>query len=151
MSIRWMYPEDFDEVVAIDECGGGVADKRQLHECLSIPGVKGVVWCSPQIIRGFTLYQVRPKSIALFYMMVGVNDRRAGIGREFVSWVKIIGSSMGLNVKVQVRESDTASQLFFKSQGFTAYKVKRRFFHDTGEDAYLFRYVTTTKKVQVKV
>ncbi|HEV3083032.1 MAG TPA: ribosomal-protein-alanine N-acetyltransferase RimI, partial [Gemmataceae bacterium] len=41
---------------------------------------------------------------------------------------------------LEVRESNLPAQLFFKSQGFKAVRVLRRYYEDSGEDAYLLQY-----------
>jgi ribosomal-protein-alanine N-acetyltransferase len=50
---------------------------------------------------------------------------------------------------LEVRETNLAAQLFFKSMGFKAITVLHEFYEDTPEDAYLmqFRYRPTAAEL----
>jgi ribosomal-protein-alanine N-acetyltransferase len=43
-------------------------------------------------------------------------------------------------ILLEVRETDTVAQLFFRNLGFRAISMLREFYEDTAEDAYLFQY-----------
>ena len=56
-------------------------------------------------------------------------------------------------ILLEVRETNLAAQLFFRTAGFRAITVLRDFYDDTIEDAYLmeFRYKPTDAEVGVPV
>ncbi len=51
-------------------------------------------------------------------------------------------------ITLEVRETNLAAQLFFRTQGFRAVNVLRNYYEDTPEDAYLmqYRYTPSTPK-----
>ena len=56
---------------------------------------------------------------------------------------KLIGklsSQRRSRITLEVRETNLAAQLFFRSAGFRAVSVLRAFYEDTPEDAYLMQY-----------
>jgi ribosomal-protein-alanine N-acetyltransferase len=56
---------------------------------------------------------------------------------------KLIGklsSQRRSRITLEVRETNLAAQLFFRSQAFRAVSVLRRYYDDTPEDAYLMQY-----------
>lgn len=139
MSLHWMCPEDFDEVLAIDSDGGGVADREQLYDLLQMKHIRCMIWKVDNVVGGFALYEIAKKSVELFYIMVDVKRRRTGIGTALVKCMVDRASHAGMEVKTIVRETALGAQLFFKSLGFVAYKVNRKFYPDTEEDAYFFK------------
>lgn len=144
MPVRHMFPEDFRQVVDLDIKSGGSLDEKQLYDCLGCKEIIGLVYETPliegKIIRGFALYEIREKSLNLFYLMVDSDHRRMDIGSQIVDYIKDRLRFGNRRIKVHARESALPVQLFLKHNGFVAYEVRRRFFPDTKEDAYMMRF-----------
>ena len=51
-----------------------------------------------------------------------------------------LSSHRRTRITLEVRETNLAAQLFFRTQGFKAMQVLRAFYEDSGEDAFLMQY-----------
>jgi len=80
------------------------------------------------------------------YGAVRKDWRRRGIGslllNRFMDKIKYGRRSA---VRVFVRESQVAAQLFLKAKGFTADEIRRGFYPETDEAAYVFTYSTNRR------
>lgn len=97
-------------------------------------------------IRGFIAYQIneRRRSLRIAKVMVKRQNRGHGIGRKLVGFCQArLGKFNGVVMRAYVRETSASAQSFFKSLNFRAIKVKRAFFDDSKEDAYLFEWRET--------
>ena len=56
-----------------------------------------------------------------------------------------------IRITLEVRETNLAAQLFFRSRGFRAVSVLRSFYDDTPEDAYLMQYRYRPIEVEVEM
>ena len=54
--------------------------------------------------------------------------------------VSKLSSHRRTRITLEVRETNLAAQLFFRTQGFRAVRVLRSFYEDSGEDAFLMQY-----------
>jgi ribosomal-protein-alanine N-acetyltransferase len=64
-----------------------------------------------------------------------------GIGTQMMS--KLVGKlspERRARIALEVRETNLAAQLFFRSLGFRAVSVLKDFYQDSTEDAYLMQY-----------
>ena len=51
-----------------------------------------------------------------------------------------LSSHRRTRITLEVRETNLAAQLFFRTQGFKAMRVLRTYYEDSGEDAFLMQY-----------
>jgi ribosomal-protein-alanine N-acetyltransferase len=51
-----------------------------------------------------------------------------------------LSSHRRTRITLEVRETNLAAQLFFRTQGFRAVRVLRSYYEDSGEDAFLMQY-----------
>ena len=66
--------------------------------------------------------------------------RRREVGRQMIE--KLVGklsSQRRTRITLEVRETNLAAQLFFKSAGFRAVTVLRAYYEDSPADAYLMQ------------
>ena len=92
---------------------------------------------------GFMIYELHKTRLHILNFAVGIAIAVAGIGKQMIE--KLVGklsSQRRTRILLEVRETNLAAQLFFRSSGFRAVSVLREFYDDTPEDAYLmqFRY-----------
>ena len=69
------------------------------------------------------------------------SHRRLGIGTQMMN--KLVGKlspERRARIVLEVRETNLAAQLFFRSRGFRAVSVLKDFYQDSTEDAYLMHY-----------
>jgi len=72
---------------------------------------------------------------------VASDVRRRGIGRQMID--KLIGklsSQRRTRISLEVRETNLAAQVFFRSSRFKATNVLHEFYDDSPEDAYVMQY-----------
>jgi len=95
-------------------------------------------------IVGFLIYELNRERAQIANLAVHPDYRRCHIGTQLVEVLLgrvVTGLSAHSHreaIRVDVRERNLPAQLFFKSLGFSASRVVRGGFLDTGEDAYCF-------------
>ncbi|MCC7087411.1 MAG: ribosomal protein S18-alanine N-acetyltransferase [Pirellulales bacterium] len=109
--------------------------------CLRQRNCIGMVAEQDDRVVGFMIYELHKSRLHILNFAVGARDRRSGVATEMVN--KLIGklSAQRRNrILLEIRETNLAAQLFFRSAGFKAVSVLRGFYEDTPEDAYLMQY-----------
>lgn len=76
----------------------------------------------------------------LLNLAVDPEHRRRGIGKAMLDKLKATLGPQRRRILLEVRETNFAAQLFFRSQGFRAISVLRDFYDDVSEDAYLMQF-----------
>jgi ribosomal-protein-alanine N-acetyltransferase len=143
LKVRWGIKRDMGEVLVIEnECFEFPWSEddftRTLRQRNAIIRVAEVGDC----IAAYAIYELHPSNIRLLNFAVRADLHRRGIGAELLSSIKgklIEGRRSKLIA--DVRESNLAAQLFFRSQGFKATAIIDSPYRDNDEDAYEFRYV----------
>ncbi len=143
VNVRWMIRGDLPEVMKIERDSFPVPlNEADFLACLSQRNSIGVVAENGDHVVGFMIYELYPRKIVLVRMAVAPANRLRGVATALI---KKLFSKLTLNGRQQIlihlRESNTEGHLFLKNQGFRATEVKRRYFEDSGEDAYLFRHL----------
>ena len=90
---------------------------------------------------GFMIYELHKNRLHILNFAVHSAHRRSGVGQAMIN--KLLGKlshERRNRIMLEVRETNLAAQLFFKSIGFRAISVLRDFYDDTVEDAYLMQY-----------
>jgi ribosomal-protein-alanine N-acetyltransferase len=98
------------------------------------------------------IYELHKTRLHVLNFAVAHKLRRRGVGRQMLG--KLVGKlsfQRRTRVLLEVRETNLAAQLFFKTEGFRAVSVLRDFYDDTTEDAYLmqFRYKPTPAEIVI--
>ena len=141
--IRWMIRRDMPEVLAIE------------HASFEFP------WCEEEFLRvlrqrncigmvaelgervvGFMIYELHKNKLHVLDFATHPEFRRQGVGHQMVG--KLVGklsSHRRTRIALYVRETNLASQLFYRVQGFRAVEVAREHYQDTGEDAFVMQYL----------
>ena len=141
--IRWMIRRDMPEVLAIE------------HASFEFP------WCEEEFLRvlrqrncigmvaeygervvGFMIDELHKNKLHVLDFATHPEFRRQGVGHQMVG--KLVGklsSHRRTRIALYVRETNLASQLFYRVQGFRAVEVAREHYQDTGEDAFVMQYL----------
>lgn len=135
--VRWMIRRDMLDVMVIEN----LSYERPWSEeeflsflrernCIALIAEHG------EKVVGIMVYELMKPRIELANIAVHPAWRRTGIAAKMIErLVRSLNQVRRNRISVNVRETNLASQLFFKSQGFRAVKVKRGFYDDSGEDA----------------
>ncbi len=153
MHIRWLVKNDMPQVMAIERASFEVPwSEADFVRTLRTTNSIGQVCEVDRRVVGYMIYGFRPRELQLWNLAVAPLarrqglDTRVGVGTALVQ--KLIdklgiakpGYERRSRLVVDVRESNLAAQLFFKSCGLRAVKVIRNFYRDIAEDVYRFEY-----------
>ncbi len=145
--IRWMITRDLPEVLRIEEDSflwdawteGDFLRRMRERNCIAMVAEYGPD--EDNKVVGFMVYEFHKTYLVVLNFAVSPRYRRLGVGAELAA--KLIGklsADRRKRIMVNVRETNLTAQLFFRSQGFWAARVLRRFYQTTGEDAYRMCY-----------
>lgn len=145
VQIRWLIRRDMPEVLDIEQ---GAFEYPWTEEdflaCLRQRNCIGMVAeCNHRIV-GFMVYELHKAKLRILNFAVASVARRRGVGRQMVRrLIDKLSQQRRKEIILEVRETNLSAQMFFKRQGFRAFKVLRGHYDDTTEDAYLMRYHLT--------
>lgn len=140
--IRWMIRRDMPEVLAIEHASADFPwCEEEFLRVLRQRNCIGMVAEHGERVVGFMIYELHKSKLQVLNFAVHPEVRRQGVGRQMVG--KLVGklsSQRRTRIVLTVRESNLASQLFYRVQGFRATEVVRDHFEDTAEDGYVMQY-----------
>lgn len=140
--IRWMIRRDMAEVIRTEQDSFEYAwTEEDFLKCLRQRNCIGMVAEHEERVVGFMIYELHKTKLNVLNFAVHPNYRRTGIGEQMMT--KLIGklsSHRRTKITLAVRETNLTAQLFFKTVDFRAVKVMRRFYEDSGEDAFLMEF-----------
>jgi ribosomal-protein-alanine N-acetyltransferase len=140
MAIRWKIRRDLSQIMAIErESFDDPWNEEHFRDITDITKNKTIMTmvCEEEVdrIRGFIVYGLRAKSYHLLNLAVTSSARRQGIATQFIARIQDNCSSKRHTITTVVREANLTGQLFFRSCGFRANRITRKYFRN-GEDAY---------------
>jgi ribosomal-protein-alanine N-acetyltransferase len=142
--IRWMIRRDMPEVLAIEqECFEFPWYEDDFIRCLRQRNCIGMVAEASERVVGFMVYELHKHRLHVLNFAVAANHRRRGVGTQMAKkLITKLSHDRRSRIMLEIRETNLPAQLFFRSLGFRATSVLRKFYEDTPEDAYLmqFRY-----------
>jgi ribosomal-protein-alanine N-acetyltransferase len=149
--IRWMIRRDMPEVLDIEsQCFEFPWIEEDFIKCLRQRNCIGMVAEHQERVVGFMIYELHKTRIRVLNFAVAKDCQRQGVGSQMVA--KLVAKlSVGRRSRIvlEVRETNLSAQLFFRSNGFRAVSVLRKFYADTPEDAYLMQYRYRPEKTPV--
>lgn len=140
--LRWMIKRDLPEVVNIerDSYPSPWLEADFLHE-LARRDCIGLVAELGDYIIGYAVYEFRKHRYVLTNVAVHPDYRRRGVATALINRLKAkMSTTQKPKISVDLRESNLAAQLLFKSAGFSAIKIIRGYYEDTDEDAYYMEF-----------
>src|SRR5437899_4580184 len=140
--IRWMIRRDMPEVLQTEQASFEFAwTEEDFLRCLRQRNCIGMVAEQGEKVVGFMIYELHKNKLHILNFAVHPSYRRIGVGRHMVAkLVSKLSSHRRTRITLEVRETNLAAQLFFRSQSFRAVRVLRAFYEDSGEDAFLMQY-----------
>jgi ribosomal-protein-alanine N-acetyltransferase len=140
--LRWMIRRDLPEVLTIEKASfRDCWNEEDFLTALRQRNVIGIVAEFGEIVAGYAIYQLSKSSIEILNLAVLPDARRLHVGSQLV-W-KLVGklsTQRRTSLTACVRDSNLGAHLFFKANKFQATKVHRRYYRDSGEDAYELEY-----------
>jgi ribosomal-protein-alanine N-acetyltransferase len=140
--IRWMIRRDMPEVLGTEQESFEFPwTEEDFLRCLRQRNCIGMVAEQGEKVVGFMIYELHKAKLHILNFAVHPGCRRSGVGAQMVAkLISKLSSHRRTRITLEVRETNLAAQLFYRSQGFKAVRVLRNFYEDTGEDAYLLQY-----------
>jgi ribosomal-protein-alanine N-acetyltransferase len=137
-----MIRRDFPEVLAIENAGFDHPwSEEDFLSALRQRNCIGMVAELDERVVGFFVHELHKGGLVLLNFAVAPDLRHRGVGRQMAE--KLVGklaSHRRKLIRIDVRETNLAAQLFFQVQGFRAVAVLREHFADTGEAAFRMEY-----------
>ena len=140
--IRWMIRRDMPEVLQIEQESFEFAwTEEDFLRCLRQRNCIGMVAEQGDKVVGFMIYELHKTKLHILNFAVQGPARRHSVGAQMVAkLVSKLSSHRRTRITLEVRETNLAAQLFFRSQDFRAVRVLRAYYEDSGEDAFLMHY-----------
>ena len=140
--IRWMIRRDMPEVLKIENSSFEFPwTEEDFIRCLRQRNCIGMVAEYDERVVGFMIYELHKDQLHVLNFSVRPDVRRRDVGAQMVN--KLVGklSQQRRNkIVLEIRETNLAAQMFFRSLGFRAISVLRDYYDDTVEDAYVMSY-----------
>jgi ribosomal-protein-alanine N-acetyltransferase len=140
---RWMIRRDMPDVLAIEsQCFPGFAwTEGDFLRCLRQPNCIGNVAELGDEVAGYMIFELHKNRLHLLNFAVAKAYQRKGVGTCLIARLQRKLSYERRNrIMLEVRETNLAAQLFFRSLGFKAIQILRDFWEDSDEAAYLMQY-----------
>jgi ribosomal-protein-alanine N-acetyltransferase len=142
LDIRWMIRRDMNEILEIEKRSfPNPWTDEEFIRCLRQRNCIGKTADLDDKVVGFLIYELHKDRLHLLNFAVAPTHRRQGIGKRMVGKLTGILTPHRRNrILLETRETNLASQLFFRSHGFEAVSILRDYYDDTTEDAYVMQY-----------
>jgi [ribosomal protein S18]-alanine N-acetyltransferase len=140
--IRWMIRRDMPEVLQTEQDSFEYSwTEEDFLRCLRQRNCIGMVAEQGEKVVGFMIYELHKQKLHILNFAVHPAFRRLHVGSQMVAkLISKLSSHRRTRITLEVRETNLAAQLFFRSQGFKAVRVLRKYYEDSGEDAFLMQY-----------
>jgi ribosomal-protein-alanine N-acetyltransferase len=136
-----MIRRDMNEVLGIEqEAFEFPWSEEDFTRCLRQRNCIGMVAEMSDSIVAFSVYELHRTRLHVLNFAVLRSHRRLGVGAQMMAKLTAkLAPDRRNRIVLEVRETNLAAQLFFRSLGFRAVSVLRDFYQDTAEDAYLMQ------------
>jgi ribosomal-protein-alanine N-acetyltransferase len=140
--IRWMIRRDMADVLDIEAAAFEFPwSEEDFIRCLRQRNCIGMIAEHDDRVVGFMIYELHKTRLHILNFAVAGRYRRLGVGSQMIAKLSSkLSAQRRTRVTLEVRETNLAAQLFFRSQGFRAVNVLRNYYDDTPEDAYVMQY-----------
>jgi len=136
--VRWMIRRHLPQVLEIEQSSFEFPwseDEYRSH--LTQRNCIGMVAEIGDEVVGAMVYELHKTRLRVTNFVVSPSHRRRGIGTEMVAkLVQKMSQQRREEIVLDVRETNLAAQLFFRSQGFQCIDVIQGMYEETSEDAY---------------
>ena len=140
--IRWMIRRDMPEVLATELASFEYAwTEDDFLRCLRQRNCIGMVAETDEHVIGFMIYELHRSRLHILNFAVHPDVRRTGIGKQMLNkLVNKLSTHRRQKISLAVRERNLEAQVFFRQHDFKATRVLRRYYEDSGEDAFQMEY-----------
>ena len=142
IQMRWTIRSDMPKVLEIERLSfPNPYTEQEFIQLLKQRDFIGQVAEIDKTVVGFVIYQLAKGVLRIVDIAVHSDYRHQGIGTQIIDKMK---SKLQIGrrslMTADVRETNLAAQLFFRSQGLKALAILENTYTDTDEDAYVMAY-----------
>ena len=142
IQMRWMIRSDMPQALEIERLSSpNPYNENEFIQLMKQRDFIGQVAEINKTVVGFVIYQLAKGVLRIADIAVHPDHRRQDIGTQMVEKMK---SKLQVGrrslMTADVRETNLAAQLFFRSQGLKALAILENTYTDTDEDAYVMAY-----------
>lgn len=132
-------PDDLDQMMAIEVRAFTAPWSRQSYEDLSyLDSVHIWVAKKDEEVVGYMLYQFWGDELELHNVTVKPELQRQGIGAMLMEHMLTQAGSIGIRrIYLLVRQTNEPALSLYKKYGFAVVGMRRKYYHDNGENALL--------------
>ena len=127
--IRWMIRRDMPEVLQIERSSFGTAwTDEDFLCCLRQRNCIGMVAEASERVVGFMVYELHKHRLHILNFAVHEQFRRRGVGSQMAKkLITKLSHDRRSRLVLEIRETNLAAQLFFRTLGFRAVSVLRQY------------------------
>ena len=139
LTIREVCVADLADVLAIEQSSFASPWSREFFmQELQASCARSVLLELRGLAIGYCLYWELSSDIDIHNVAVHPDNRRHGVGRRMLSHIIAEAQSIGSsNITLEVRKSNEAAQGLYRSLGFEICGVRKRYYSNDGEDAWV--------------
>ena len=152
VQIRWLIRRDMPAVLEIEADSFEFAwTEEDFICCLRQRNCIGMVAEVAGEVVGYMIYELQKSRLRILNFAVATENRRNGVGQQMVRrLVDKLSQQRRTEIVLEVRETNLPAQLFFKGEGFRAFRVVRDRYDDTTEDAYAMHFALSNTPAAYK-
>ena len=140
--VRWMVRRDFAQVLAIEQaCFEFPWTEEDFLHCLRQPNCLGMVAEYEGRVAGFVIYETPKNRLFITNIATEPEYQRRGIARQMIQ--KLVAKMVYQKrhkIAIEIRETNLPALVCFRALGFRAATVRKNFYEDQSEDAYVLQY-----------
>ncbi len=141
-------PEDLDEIVAIENVSYPSPWPKQIfeREIEAQNSYKRIIRFSGCVVAYIVTWTVHDE-VHILNIAVHPDFRKIGLGEMLLRDCLGFSSDRGLKLAVlEVRTSNNSAIKLYEKIGFKTLRVRKKYYSDTGEDAYVMLYELESEK-----
>jgi len=146
--IESIGPEDLDEIVAIENVSYPSPWPKQIfeREIEAQNSYKRIIRFSGSVVAYIVTWTVHDE-VHILNIAVHPDFRKIGLGEMLLRDCLGFSSERGLKLAVlEVRTSNNSAIKLYEKIGFRTLRVRKKYYSDTGEDAYVMLYELESEK-----
>lgn len=142
ISMSWIITDDLPAMLEIEgESFEKPWDEQDFRSVLRQRNMIGKALRIDNMLVGYTIYELLPAALKIANIAVHPSFRGLGLGGLMIlDLKKKLSIQRRRRILANVSERNLSAHLFFRSQGFHAFKVLAGYYEQEGLDAYAFRY-----------
>ena len=142
VQVRWMVRRDFAQVLAIEQaCFEFPWTEEEFLQCLQQRNCLGMVAEYEGRIVGFVIYETPKSRIFVTNIATDPEFQRHGIARQMIQ--KLVAKMIyqrRQKIAIEIRETNIPALLCFRALGFRTALIRKNFYDNQSEDAYVLQY-----------